>query len=123
MISLLDDQRQYFLARTGIEQRETPRDVSFCRHTLGRSDVLEVEDTIKDPRFADNPLVTGVPGVRYYAGQPLVSAEGAPLGTLCVVDIAPHSRPLNQFQREGMAVLAQAAMRRLRAPRQHHRQP
>ncbi len=117
MVSLIDDQRQYFLARTGIEERETPRDISFCTHALGMSDVFEVEDATKDPRFADNPLVTGAPGVRYYAGQPLVSAEGAPLGTLCVVDVELHAEPLNAFQREGMAVLAQAAMRRLRARR------
>ncbi len=116
MVSLLDDKRQYFLARTGIEQRETPRDIAFCAHALGRSDVLEVEDATKDPRFAENPLVTGAPGIRYYAGQPLVSVEGAPLGTLCVVDTQAHA-PLNDFQREGMAVLAQAAMRRLRARR------
>ncbi len=117
MVSLVDDKRQYFLARTGLEQRETPRDISFCSHALGMSEVMEVGDATKDPRFAENPLVTGEPGVRYYAGQPLISAEGAPLGTLCVIDVQPHERPLNQFQREGMAVLAQAAMRRLRARR------
>ena len=117
MVTLIDDQRQYFLARTGVEERATPREVSFCTYALGKPDMLEVGDATLDPRFAENPLVTGPPGVRYYAGQPLISAEGAPLGTLCVIDLKARARPLNQFQREGMAVLAQAAMRRLRARR------
>jgi PAS domain S-box-containing protein len=117
MVTLLDDRRQYFLARTGVDQRETPREVSFCTHALGQTELLEVADATQDPRFADNPLVTGAPGVRFYAGQPLVSDEGAPLGTLCVIDLEPHRAPLNEFQREGMAVLAQAAMRRLRGQR------
>ena len=118
MVSLLDDRRQYFLARTGLDQRETPREVSFCTHALGQTDLMEVTDATQDPRFAANPLVTGAPGVRFYAGQPLVSDEGAPLGTLCVIDLEPHRAPLNAFQREGMAVLAQAAMRRLRSQRE-----
>ncbi len=118
MVTLLDDQRQYFLARTGVDQRETPRNISFCTHALGRSDILEVTDAALDPRFADNPLVTGEPHVRYYAGHPLVSDEGAPLGTLCVIDLEPHAQQLTAFQREGLAVLAQAAMRRLRSRRQ-----
>lgn len=118
MVTLLDDQRQLFLARTGVDQRETPRSVSFCTHALGRSEILEVADAALDPRFAENPLVTGEPHVRYYAGHPLVSDEGAPLGTLCVIDLKPHERELTAFQREGLAVLAQAAMRRLRSRRQ-----
>ncbi len=118
MVSLIDDERQYFLARTGVDQRETPRSLSFCTHALGKSQVLEVPDAAADPRFAENPLVTGDPYVRYYAGQPLVSDEGAPLGTLCVVDVEPHGNALSDFQREGLAVLAQAAMRRLQAQRE-----
>lgn len=117
-VSLLDDQRQYFLVRTGLEERETPRDISFCTHVLGHSAMMEVSDATKDDRFAANPLVTGAPGVRFYAGQPLVSDEGAPLGTLCVIDTEAHQAPLDDFQREGLAVLAQAAMRRLQARRE-----
>lgn len=117
MVTLIDGRRQYFLARTGVDERETPRELAFCTYALGRSDMLEVPDTSLDPRFAANPLVTGWPGVRFYAGQPLVSDEGAPLGTLCVIDLVPHSEPLNEFQRQGLAVMAGAAMRRLRSRR------
>ncbi len=117
IITTLEKDRQRFLVRRGVDQRETPRDVAFCNYTLGKSDLLEVPDAPADPRFADNPLVTGAPGVRYYAGQPLVSQEGASVGTLCVIDSEAHDRPLDEFQRQGLAVLAQAAMRRLEARR------
>ena len=117
VITMLEADRQRFLARRGIDQTETPRDVAFCNHTIGRSALLEVPDAPADPRFAENPLVTGAPGVRYYAGQPLVSREGASIGTLCVIDDKPHAKPLDEFQRQGLEVLAQAAMRRLEARR------
>lgn len=117
MVTLLEQEKQRFLARRGIDERETPRDVAFCNHTLGRSDLLEVADAPDDPRFVNNPLVTEEPEVRYYAGQPLVSAEGASLGTLCVIDTEAHQKPLSEFQREGLAVLAQAAVRRLETRR------
>ncbi len=117
MVTLLEQKKQRFLARRGIDNRETPRDVAFCNHTLGRSELLEVPDAPEDPRFVDNPLVTDEPDVRFYAGQPLVSEEGASLGTLCVVDTEAHKKPLTEFQREGLAVLAQAAVRRLETRR------
>jgi len=113
LVTLLEEDRQRFLAREGLDQRDTPREVAFCNHTLGQSGLLEVPNAPDDPRFTDNPLVTDAPEVRFYAGQPLVSSEGASLGTLCVIDTKPHSEPLNAFQREGLAVLAQAAVRRL----------
>lgn len=118
MVTLLDDRRQYFLVRTGLDERETARELSFCIHTLGRADLMEVADATQDARFSANPLVTGAPGVRFYAGQPLISDEGAQLGTLCVIDLEPHRAPLTDMQRAGMAVLAQAAMRHLRARRE-----
>ncbi len=117
MVTLLDSDKQRFLARQGIEQKETDRDVAFCNHTLGQSDLLEVPDAQSDPRFSANPLVTDPPQVRYYAGQPLVSQEGASIGTLCVIDNKAHPQPLDDFQREGLAVLASAAARRLEARR------
>lgn len=117
IITMLEADRQRFLARRGIDQGDTPRDVAFCNHTIGQADLLEVPDAPADPRFADNPLVTGAAGVRYYAGQPMVSREGASIGTLCVIDDKPHAKPLDDFQRQGLAVLAQAAMRRLEARR------
>lgn len=121
MVSLVERDRQYFLAREGTDQRETPRSTSFCVHTFGRQGVMEIPDATQDSRFADNPAVTGEPHVRYYAGQPLVSDEGAPLGTLCVIDVEPHAEMLSDFQREGLAVLARAAMRRLKARREEVR--
>lgn len=117
VVTLLEEERQRFLAKQGLEERDTPREVAFCNHTLGRAELLEVPDAPADPRFADNPLVTGTPDIRYYAGHPLVSREGASLGTLCVIDTKPHPEPLDAFQREGLAVLAQAAVRRLEARR------
>lgn len=117
LVTLLEEDTQRLLAREGFEERETPRDVAFCNHTLGKAELLEVPDAPADPRFRDNPLVTGDPEIRYYAGHPLVSREGASLGALCVIDTKSHPEPLNDFQREGLAVLAQAAVRRLEARR------
>ncbi len=116
-VSLVEDVRQRFLAREGITLKETPRDIAFCDHAMREGEILEVRDARKDPRFADNPLVTSGPGIRFYAGHPLVSPEGAPLGALCAVDVEARPEGLNDFQREGMAVLAQAVMRRLQERR------
>jgi PAS domain S-box-containing protein len=82
-----------------------------------REDMMEVRDAALDPLFAANPLVVGEPHIRFYAGQPLKSEEGLPLGTLCVIDTVPRPQGLTAFQREGIEVLAQAAMRRLRSRR------
>lgn len=117
VVTLLEEDRQRFLARQGIEGSGTSRDVAFCNHTLGKADLLEVPDAPGDPRFADNPLVKGDMQVRYYAGQPLISREGASLGALCVIDNRTHDKPLDDFQKQGLAVLAQAAGRRLEARR------
>ena len=116
-VTLVEEVRQRFLVREGIEERETPREMSFCAHALGSATMLEIRDTTSDERFIANPLVTGWPEVRFYAGQPLISEEGASLGTICVVDLKPRPEGLSDLQREGMAVLAQAVMRRLNARR------
>ncbi len=117
LVSLVEEERQRFLARQGLDTRETPRAISFCTHAMLHDDLFEVRDARRDPLFAGNPLVTGEPGIRFYAGQPLKSEEGLPLGTLCVVDTVPRPEGLNAFQREGLKVLAQATMRRLRSRR------
>lgn len=117
LVSLVEEERQRFLAREGLEARETPRDISFCTHAMHGEDLMEVRDAAQDPQFADNPLVTGAPYVRFYAGQPLKSEEGLPLGTLCIIDTAPRPEGLSPFQRQGLSVLAQATMRRLRSRR------
>ena len=90
LISLVDANRQWFKARTGLEIHETPRSISFCGHTILGTDPLIVGDALEDPRFADNPLVTGSPSIRFYAGMPLNSASGKRLGTLCLIDRVPR---------------------------------
>ncbi|AKH43087.1 PAS domain S-box-containing protein [Altererythrobacter atlanticus] len=117
LVSLVDSESQHFLARDGLESRTTPRNASFCAHAMQFGEVMEVRDATADDRFAGNALVTGEPHIRFYAGQPLISQEGAPLGALCVIDTVPRPEGLNDFQREGLAVLGQAVMRRLRARR------
>lgn len=91
LISLIDRERQWFLSRSGLEARETPRNISFCGHAILQRDALVVPDTAVDPRFFDNPLVTGGPKIGFYAGQPLLSLDGLPLGTLCIIDSHPQS--------------------------------
>jgi len=86
LVSLLDQDRQWFKARYGVEVAEGPRSTSFCGHAILRPETLIVRDATQDPRFADNPGVTGEPHVRFYAGQPLRAPEGSLIGTLCVVD-------------------------------------
>lgn len=94
-VSLIDDQRQWFKARVGIDVCETPRGEAFCAHALElpANDVMVVEDATCDPRFATNPSVAGPPHIRFYAGALLTDRQGHNLGTLCVVDTAPRPRP------------------------------
>ena len=117
-VSLVEQERQRFLAREGLDISETPRSTSICAHTMLGSGLLEVLDATKDGRFAQFSAVTGAMNLRYYAGVPLVSPEGAPLGALCVIDTVPHDEPLGAFEIEGLEVLAQAVMRRLSNQRQ-----
>ncbi len=91
MVSLIDAERQWFKARHGMERPDTPRDESFCAHAiLHACEVMVVPDATLDPRFADNPLVTAEGGIRFYAGAPLLSGDGHPIGTLCVFDTRPR---------------------------------
>lgn len=86
LITLIDSDRQWFKSRQGTDICETPRDVSFCAHAILHDDILVVPDACRDSRFSSNPLVTGEPFIRFYAGRPLADAEGHRLGTLCIVD-------------------------------------
>ncbi|VXC51325.1 GGDEF domain-containing protein [Pseudomonas sp. 8AS] len=97
LISLIDRDRQWFKARIGLEVAQTPRDISFCGHAVAARSPLVVEDARLDPRFADNPLVTGAPFIRFYAGQPLYSLDQQPIGTLCLL----HSQPRGLTPEEG----------------------
>jgi len=91
LISLIDAGRQWFKSRVGLESCETGRDVSMCSHAILQPDIMVVHDTLLDARFADNPLVTGEPGIRFYAGAPLAMPSGMRLGTLCLIDRRPRT--------------------------------
>ena len=93
LVSLVDESRQWFKSRLGLEPRETPRDISFCGWAILGEGAFVVEDAREDPRFADNPLVTGPPFIRFYAGAPLHGPGRAKIGTLCILDREPRSFP------------------------------
>ncbi len=104
-VSLIDRDRQWFKAAVGLTSRETPRGIAFCAHTILKPDeMLIVPDARRDVRFADNPLVTGAPHIRFYAGVPLRAPTGEALGSVCVIDGAP--KVLSAEQRDSLAVIA-----------------
>ncbi len=116
LVSLVEEHRQTFLARTGLDDAETSRETSFCAFAMLDSAMMIVPDATLDPRFANNPLVTGPPHVRFYAGAPLVAEDGVPLGSLCIIDTKPRA-DLTPLQRQGLMTLAGAVMARLRDSR------
>jgi len=91
LITLVDEQRQWFKSRYGLFVNETPRTVSFCGHAILGDEIFLIEDALTDTRFADNPLVTGAPFIRFYAGRPLSSPSGVKLGTLCLIGREPRT--------------------------------
>ena len=108
LISLIDKDRQWFKSKVGLDANETPRDISFCGHAIMGSDIFEIPDAELDERFQDNPLYTGQPHVRFYAGAPLITKTGFKIGTLCVIDHVP--RELNDSQKVALRKLANLVM-------------
>ena len=114
LVSLVDRDRQWFKASTGLNLRQTPRNEAVCNHAIRTPDrIFEVRDLASDPRFADLPIVTGAEPLFFYAGMPLVTPNGAPIGTVCVLDREP--RQLSEPQREALASLARLTMNLLDA--------
>ncbi len=111
LISLVDEKRQWFKSKVGIDVKETPRDVSFCAHAITQPDLFIVPDATQDKRFAANPFVTGEPNIRFYAGAPLVTPDGHALGTLCVLDKVP--RELRPDQKQALRILARHVVSQL----------
>lgn len=104
LISLVDHDRQWFKSAQGLNAKETARDISFCGHAILHNTIFQIPDALKDPRFCDNPLVTGTPHIRFYAGAPLQSEDGHLIGTFCLVDSRP--RQLNEVELETLRDLA-----------------
>lgn len=111
LISFLDPERQWFKSRRGIEASETPRAWAFCNYALTSRSLFEVTDARLDPRFVDNPLVTGEPFIRFYAGAPLTTSAGDVIGTLCVIDREP--RQLTEDQKSALLMLGRQVVARL----------
>ncbi len=113
LISLLDENRQWFKAKTGIAVESTNRNISFCQYTILDDKIFEVENALENSIFSENPLVTDNPNIRYYAGAPLKDETGLNLGTLCVIDDKPNK--LNDSQKEILETLAEEVVSLIRA--------
>ena len=116
IISLVDENRQWFKSCIGLDAKETPRNISFCGHTILQRTPLIIEDALNDPRFCDNPLVLQEPHIRFYAGFPLIASNGLALGSLCAVDQQP--RQLQPHQIQAMERLARLAVQQMELKRQ-----
>lgn len=114
LLSLVDRDRQWFKSRIGMEVCETGRDQSFCAHAIHTDDTLLILDALRDPRFADNPMVIGAPFIRFYAGAPLQIEPGLRIGTLCLIDTKP--RTLDEVDLAILATLRDLVQEELRRP-------
>jgi len=114
LVSLVDERRQWFKSHAGLDVRETPREISFCTHAIHHDEMMVVQDAHHDPRFQDNPLVTGEPRIRFYAGCPLRLDDGNGIGTLCLIDTVP--RFMTAAERSLLTELAALVEKELRSP-------
>ncbi|WP_455209659.1 PAS domain S-box protein [Kaarinaea lacus] len=121
LVSLVDSGRQWFKSKQGLEACETPRNISFCGHAILSSDILYVPNALEDARFADNPLVTNAPHIRFYAGAPLTTVEGYRVGTLCIIDDKPRSLSTKELRTlRDLADCVQDELNRARALSRFH---
>ena len=111
LISLVDEDRQWFKSKVGLSISETPREIAFCATAIQQPDLFIVPDTLNDERFRNNPLVVSEPNVRFYAGAPLIDEEGHALGTICVIDRIP--RELAPDQQEALKALSRLVLAQL----------
>lgn len=111
MISLIDENRQWFKSKVGVSVSQTDREIAFCSTAIQQSDVFVVPNALQDERFRNNPLVVGEPNVRFYAGAPLINEDGLALGTICVVDRVP--RELGPDQRAALQALSRRVLAQL----------
>ncbi|HVK97540.1 MAG TPA: adenylate/guanylate cyclase domain-containing protein [Flavisolibacter sp.] len=116
LITLIDADRQWFKSHKGLDITELPREISFCNHAIKTDHLMEVPDMLLDTRFNNNPLVVNDPGVRFYAGSPLVTSDGYKLGTLCVLDNKPRS--LTEEQKNCLTTLAEQIVAQMELKRQ-----
>ncbi|MGB3615893.1 MAG: GAF domain-containing protein [Elainellaceae cyanobacterium] len=115
LITLVDGDRQWFKSKVGLDVDETSRDVSFCAHAILSDETMVIQDALQDDRFTDNPFVTCVSGIRFYAGVPLMTPRGYLIGTLCVVDREP--RELSDYQLKTLEALARQVVTQLELQR------
>lgn len=116
LVSLVDHRRQWFKSTFGLQARETPREHAFCAHAICGRDLFVIPDATKDQRFADNPLVTGQPAIRFYMGAPLVTPDDHALGTLCVIDSKARPEPTRE-QKQVLRDLAGIVMHHMETRR------